>query len=104
MSDYIYTVLSIIGGIILIVGSIQKMPYAHKWARIALGYSGVCGVIWAILKIIQIYYLFPYNTVEGLAIQTLKNFISGMAAGLIILVFIAGGFKYDKFKAQNKEQ
>jgi hypothetical protein len=93
MFSYVFPIIGIVGGILLIYGGIKKMPQAPPWSKLAIRTAGFCALIWAILIIVQINNITAFDTVAGRALQSAKIFVGGMMTGILITVIIAGVFK-----------
>ena len=90
--NYILPIIGILGGMILIIGTIINMSYMSPWSRISVRIAGLCIVIWGILYVVQISHIFMCNTVASRLLELLRISLGGMAAGIILVVGISGGF------------
>jgi hypothetical protein len=96
--NYLYPIIGIGGGIVLIITSLRRKAAGAVWPRIAFCLAGSSAIIWATLIIIQLSHIVGSNTIAGRLIQSCKLFIGGIGAGILITLFLSGELSFSKKK------
>jgi hypothetical protein len=97
-SKFIFSLIGIGCGLLLIVGSITKKSITAIWSKRALFFAGLCALGWGILLMIKIT-IGP--SMKPTAIKYLEHYrliLSRLTLGILITLFISGELSFRKWK------
>jgi hypothetical protein len=96
-------VLMSVGGLIVFVASFSERGRVQpRWSRIALWMIGCAVVVWSMLGVLLVYKAISLSPITRDLLFAIKNMLSGLALGQLLLLFLAGGFSPHSSKARSQ--
>ncbi len=97
--------LTFVGGLIVFLAPLgQSWRGRSPWSRIALWILGCAVIAWSILGALLIYRLVSLSNVTRDLLFTIKNMLTGVALGQLLLLLFARGFGRASSKPTSQEE
>jgi hypothetical protein len=84
-------VVILLGGLFLAFATFLSRPWVFAyWVRVAFWMIGLCGVAWAVLKLIMVVHDHSFSRHTYFVLDHYRTLLAGVGIGLLVLFFLSG--------------